>query len=382
MNILVIPTTDWTRHPVPNRLNFIFDILAERHSVHIANFVLKKFKAVKARKTKCQLHNMTLININDPSLYYLLNSLAHLIKLKQIIRREKIDLILSANILPGFMVYLIKGKKPVVFDYLDHYEESAATYYPGSLVGDFVKKGVKQIIHYNLRKADSVITVTNEFKQFLCSIGVRNINIIPNGADTSILKQIPADIAKEKLGLKGNIIGYVGSLEYWVDLETVIKALPQLDVRLLIVGPELFTDYGKMIKELAKKMNVSDKIIFTGGVEYSELYKYISAMDIGLNPLKSVKKNEITVGGKIFNYLACGKPVLSSRMPALENLLGNILFYYKDENDFIDSVNRLLKSQIDADRYINTASNFDWKIIANKYDEVLNSASKATFFKN
>ena len=28
MKVLVIPTTDWIRHPVPNRLNFIFDILA------------------------------------------------------------------------------------------------------------------------------------------------------------------------------------------------------------------------------------------------------------------------------------------------------------------------------------------------------------------
>ncbi|MCK5724530.1 MAG: glycosyltransferase, partial [Gammaproteobacteria bacterium] len=307
----------------------------------------------------------------DPSSYYILNSFAHLLKIRNIIKNEKIDIIVSANILPAFMVNFVKGEVPVVFDYLDHYEESAATYYPDSFFGKIVKRGVRSIIRYNLRNADSVITVTEEFKQFLNSIGVDDIHVIPNGVDTTVFKQIPSDIAKKDLGLEGNIIGYVGSLEYWVDLETVVKALPHLDVKLLVVGPELFTDYGKMIKELAEKLDVSDKLIFTGGVEYSQLYRYISAMDIGLNPLKHVKKNEITVGGKIFNYLACGKPVLSSRMIALENLLGNNLFYYDDKMSFIRMINKLLEPADDRDNYIKISQNFDWRNIATRYNQIL-----------
>jgi glycosyltransferase involved in cell wall biosynthesis len=371
MNILVIPTTDWTKHPVPNRLNFIFDILAEKHNVHIVNFTLKKFKDVAPRATKCHLHDVTLINVDDPSSYYILNSFAHLLKIRNIIKTEKIDIILSANILPAFLVNFLKGDVPLVFDYLDHYEESAATYYPDSFFGKIVKKGVRSIIRYNLRNANSTITVTEEFKQFLNSIGVNNVHIIPNGVDTSVFKYIPTDVAKNDLGLKGHILGYVGSLEYWVDLETVVKALPHLDVKLLVVGPELFTDYGTMIKELAEDLGVSDKIVFTGRVEYSQLYKYISAMDIGLNPLKHVKKNEITVGGKIFNYLACGKPVLSSRMVALENLLGNELFYYDNENDFIETVHQMLDQKHDEQQYLATAHDFDWKNIAHQYEKTL-----------
>lgn len=371
MNILVIPTTDWTKHPVPNRLNFIFDILAERHEVHVVNFTLKKFEEQKARTTRCRLHDVTLINVEDPSLYYILNSFAHLLKLKSIIKNEKNDVIVSANILPAFLVNIVKGKVPVVFDYLDHYEESASTYYPNSFFGRIVKRVVRSIIRYNLRSANSVITITEEFKQFLNTIGVNDVHIIPNGVDTTVFKQVPTEIAKKNIGLEGNIIGYVGSLEYWVDLETVIKALPKLDVKLLVVGPELFTDYSKMIKELAEKLGVLDKIIFTGRVEYTELYKYISAMDIGLNPLKHVKKNEITVGGKIFNYLACGKPVLSSRMNALVNLLGDDLFYYDDKNSFIEMVHKLLSQKHDENRYLKIAMDFDWRTIANIYEETL-----------
>ena len=75
MNILVIPTTDWIRHPVPNRLNFIFDTLAEEHEVYVLHFGLKRFSDLPERETKCQLLKASWIETQDPSLYYILNFL-------------------------------------------------------------------------------------------------------------------------------------------------------------------------------------------------------------------------------------------------------------------------------------------------------------------
>ena len=51
MKILVIPTTDWIRHPIPNRLNFIFDRLAEEHEVYVLHFGLLRFKSQEPRET-------------------------------------------------------------------------------------------------------------------------------------------------------------------------------------------------------------------------------------------------------------------------------------------------------------------------------------------
>jgi glycosyltransferase involved in cell wall biosynthesis len=375
MNILVIPTTDWTKHPVPNRLNFIFDIMAEKHNVHVINFQLRKFRDQKPRITKCKLHNVTAINVDDPSTYYIFNSAYHFFKIRNILKEEKIDVIVSANILPAFLANSVKGKTPIVFDYLDHYEESAATYYPDSFFGEIVKYGVRWIIHHNLKNADALITVTAELRDFLQQVSAKSIYVIPNGVDTSVFDIIPRENAKKELGLEGNIIGYVGSLEYWVDLETAIKTLPRLDAKLLIVGPGLFTDYGETIRSLASELGVLDRIIFVGRIEYSELYKYISAMDIGLNPLKRVMKNEVAVGGKIFNYLACGVPVLSSRMSAVENLLGNDLYYYDDETSFIESVQNILSSETDRQKYVDIAKKFDWRNIEAMYEEVLESVA-------
>ena len=62
----------------------------------------------------------------DPSSYYLMNSLSHLQKIRETVRDKKIDVILSTNILPSFLANF--AGVPVVFDYLDHLEESASMF--------------------------------------------------------------------------------------------------------------------------------------------------------------------------------------------------------------------------------------------------------------
>jgi glycosyltransferase involved in cell wall biosynthesis len=369
MKILVIPTTDWIRHPVPNRLNFIFDNLAERHEVYVLHFGLKRFSELEARATKCRLLQADWIRTEDPSLYYILNFPYHLWKIRRLARSLKIDVILSTNILPSFAANFAGA--PVVFDYLDHLEESASIYYPGSALGEIVKEVVGRITRYNLRHARSVITVTKELSEFLQGMGVRDISVIPNGVDTDILRPLPLEQAKRSLGLKGVVLGYVGSLEHWVDLESVVSALPRIDATLLVVGPGLFTDYGDKIKRMAKELGVIDRIVFTGAVKYQDLSRYISAMDIGLNPLKMMKKNEYAAGGKVFNYLSCGRPVLSSRMVSLEKLLGDEIYYYDDVKSFIVQAKRILAAKEDENRYRSLAERYDWREISRKYEEVL-----------
>lgn len=372
MRILVIPTTDWIRHPVPNRLNFIFDTLAEEHEVYVLHFALSRFKSLQPRETKCQLVSASLFGAEDPSRYYLLNFPYHFCRIRSLVRRKKIDVILSTNILPSFAANFAGA--PVVFDYLDHLEESASVYYPGSAFGELVKRVVRFITRYNLRHARCVITVTNELSQFLRNLGVKDIAVIPNGVDTRLLKPLPSDEAKSSLGLKGKVIGYVGSLEHWVDLETVIAALPRLDVTLLVVGPGLFTDYGDLIKSQAESLGVADRVVFTGAVPYSELSRYISAMDIGLNPLKMMKKNEYAAGGKVFNYLACGRPVLSSRMISLERLLGDEIYYYDDVESFVQQAKTILGSTDDVAKHRSVAENYDWRALARRYEQILRKA--------
>ena len=369
MRILVIPTTDWIRHPVPNRLNFIFDTLAEKHEVYVLHFGLKRFSGLEPRQTGCTLLPADWIRAEDPSLYYILNFPYHLWKIRDLAKKLKIDVILSANILPSFAANF--AGVPVVFDYLDHLEESASVYYPGSALGEVVKLVVRRITRYNLRHARSVITVTRELSDFLYDLGVKEVTVIANGVDIQALRPLPKEKAKRELGLSGPVLGYVGSLEHWVDLESVVSALPKIDATLLVVGPGLFTDYGDKIKRMAEELGVIDRVVFTGAVKYQDLSRYISAMDIGLNPLKMMKKNEYAAGGKVFNYLSCGRPVLSSRMVSLERLLGDEIYYYDDVEGFVGQVESILDAVDDESRYRSLAEKYDWRNISGEYAKVL-----------
>lgn len=369
LRILVIPTTDWTRHPVPNRLNFIFDRIAERNSVFVLNFDLARFRGLPARETRCRLVRTPGVPVGDPSLYYVLSAPFHLVTIRKTVKSERIDLILASNILPAALA-LFSGA-PVVFDYLDHLEESASVYYPGSFVGKVVGWVVRSIVRFSVRGSSGVITVTPAFSRHLSQAGVRNIRIIPNGVSNDVFIRRPPDEAKARFGLSGTVIGYVGSLEYWVDLETVIDALPGLDATLFVVGPGLFTDYGEHIKKRADERGVAGRVIFAGQVPYEELSWYISAMDVGLNPLKPMEKNRSTIGGKIFNYLACGVPVLSSRMPAVVEELGDALAYYDESEDLAERVRSLAANPPDPETLMNIARNYDWDRLSLEYEKYL-----------
>ena len=90
--------------------------------------------------------------------------------------------------------------------------------------------------------------------------------------------------------------------------------------------------------------------------------------------LKMMKKNEYAAGGKVFNYLSCGRPVLSSRMVSLERLLGDEIYYYDDVESFVVQAKRILNSKIDERRYKSMAEKYDWREIAPKYETVLKRA--------
>jgi glycosyltransferase involved in cell wall biosynthesis len=94
-------------------------------------------------------------------------------------------------------------------------------------------------------------------------------------------------------------------------------------------------------------------------------------MDIGLNPLKMMKKNEYAAGGKVFNYLSCGRPVLSSRMVSLERLLGGEIYYYDDVQSFVIQARKILAAGDHEGEYRSVAERFDWSALAHRYEDVL-----------
>ncbi|OXM85636.1 glycosyltransferase [Paenibacillus rigui] len=114
---------------------------------------------------------------------------------------------------------------------------------------------------------------------------------------------------------KGPKLGYIGAWAPWVDEEWIrytAKHMP--DAQIVIVGPLLREDTGPL----------GPNVHLLGYKDYEELPYILSYFDVCIIPFRL---NRITVSTnpiKVYEFLAAGKPVVSTLLPELQKLLPHV----------------------------------------------------------
>lgn len=205
-----------------------------------------------------------------------------------------------------------------------------------------------------------------------------NSEYIPNGVNTELFRQYPSYEIKSSLGIKDEfIIGFVGALREWVDFEPVFKSIqqisPNFNIKMVIVGEE---SHLNKTKELARKYMIFEKIIFAGTIQYLDVPKYISCMDICLIPFKndSVSKNSLPL--KLFEYMSCEKPVISTMLPGVIDAVGDKVLYASNASELSDKIiylynNPDIRSKLSVEGREFIKNNYDWSIICSKLEKTL-----------
>ena len=174
------------------------------------------------------------------------------------------------------------------------------------------------------KRADAIIAVTEGIKQFLVQHGVdeRRIHVIENGANIELFKPLDHCVCHHELGLDANYkyVCFVGNLAPWQGLEYLVKAAPfvlsKIKAKFLIVGDGIMRG---QLEAKVDELGVADDFIFTGIVPYEDVPKYINASDVCVAPFIKTRNEKIGLSPlKIYEYMACGKPVISSRISNLE----------------------------------------------------------------
>ena len=373
MRILLVSTQDYIHHPVPSRHHYIFEELAKRHEVHVPHFHVSRGKA---RETRLIVHEATMFPFREPILHYTLNAPYQYAVFKRIIKEEGIDVVVAAHIFAGAAVIKAARKYgvPVVFDLKDWFPDSAAAYYKNKVMKWILREGVWRITKHNLDRSDRITTVSPSLVERLKKYGY-DAKLITNGVDTDIFKPMDSRAGKRMLGLDEDcfVIGFVGAIERCFELDEVIKALPDVlkyrdDVKLLIVGGSLFTDYEISLKKLVKYMGLSGEIIFTGPIEYKKVPQYIAAMDICLYPLSKYSWPEIALPNKFFEYSACGKPILSKPAPNVMKMGGKNLYIYQNRKEFVMQIKNIIEN---PKTYDINMEKYSWKNKAKELEGIL-----------
>jgi glycosyltransferase involved in cell wall biosynthesis len=372
MKILLVSTQDYIHHPVLSRHHNIFEILAQRHDVHVAHFHVSR---CPPRPTRLTVDEATLIPIQSPLLHYTLNTPYHYYAFNRLLKKEKFDVIVAAHVLAGSAIIHAAKKQniPVIFDLKDWFPDSAAAYFKNRFLKNAVRKSVWAITRHNLENCDIITTVSPSLVEKLRQLGF-SAELITNGVDTEFFKPSDGSPVRKELGIANGdfVIGFCGSIERWYALDEMIRALPSLiryrpDTRLLIVGGSLFTNYEQELKDLVETLQVSDNVIFTGLKPYTELPRYIASMDACTIPLAPPQWGDIALPNKYFEYSACGKPIVMRPMPDVEKIGGPNLFVYRTQEEYLAHIRALMDHP--STFSINTEKN-SWNEKARQFEEI------------
>ncbi|NOU73889.1 glycosyltransferase [Paenibacillus sp. LMG 31458] len=195
----------------------------------------------------------------------------------------------------------------------------------------------------SLRESDYILATANGIANDLRQLGFNPL-LIPNGVNINDFEQYQRikwdDLDDLRLNSKV-IVGYYGAIASWFDFSAIRYAAEMKpDWTFLIVG-EVYSDVQKDVHALRRSY---PNVIFKSRVSYDFIPQLLSYFDIAVLPFLI---NEITLNTspvKIFEYLAGGKPVVSSNLPEVNGLSSVFI-----SNNKIEFYEKLLEAETKKD---------------------------------
>lgn len=177
----------------------------------------------------------------------------------------------------------------------------------------------------SLRTADCVAVVSREVKEEVIRMGVNpdKVLISPMAVDEKMFFIDPFKKLqlKKKLGLHNNfVVGWTGSFRNFHGLDILIKSFANFSAKnskaiLLLVGDGALRNE---MEELVANLGISNKVVFTGRIDFAEIPAIISVFDIALVGAPSTGNFHYSPL-KLREYMAAGKAVLAPNVGEIPN---------------------------------------------------------------
>ncbi|MDZ4750410.1 MAG: glycosyltransferase [Flavobacteriales bacterium] len=219
------------------------------------------------------------------------------------------------TLLPAFIVARIRGKK-LVYDSHEYFTEAE-----GLTGRNGVKKIWETIEKWIFPKLKYVYTVNESIagfyrKKYDVKVDVvRNVPPLSTQIEKLDAHTLGLDSDKKIIVLQGAYIDPDrGAAEAILAMKWIEGAV------LLIIGSgrEMIR-----LKEIISNESLETKVKLLGKLPYIELCKYTSVASLGLSLDKPIHLNyKYSLPNKVFDYIHAGVPVLLSKLPELERLMG------------------------------------------------------------
>ncbi len=217
----------------------------------------------------------------------------------------------------GGMVARRRGV-PLILEVNTPYAQAWAKYY-----GLNLERLARWLETRTLRAADHVITVTHEQSTLLQRLGVEagRITVSHNAIDPQWFDQQRQQdpMLRGRLGLKGLVIGFVGTMNRWQGIPRFAEVIASVLSRcpgasFLFVGDG---EFRQALEDFCRERGYLDRVVFAGRQPHAKVPVFVAAMDI------AVLLDSNTYGSpmKIFEYWGMGKPVVAPSVPPVLEVL-------------------------------------------------------------
>ncbi len=159
-----------------------------------------------------------------------------------------------------------------------------------------------------------------------------NVYLVPNGCDydhfANFIHGRPAEIAD----LTGPIIGYIGVVATWVDVELITRVADTYpDSNIVVVGP-LYN-----VTDVPTRPNIH----WLGFKPYEQLPAFAQSFDVGLIPFRASSMTEAVNPIKMWEYMATGMPIVTTNLPEARRY-EDYVFIAATDDEFIYHVGQAI----------------------------------------
>lgn len=222
------------------------------------------------------------------------------------------------------------------------------------------------------KKADIVFAVSDRLVDAFSRGHARAI-LIPNGVDMAEYEMPDRPEPEDLFRIKHPRVGYVGFMQERFDvtlLGQIAERTP--DISYVLAG-EVFTP--KHFEPLKKHQN----IYFLGPKNKREVPAYIKGFDVCMMPHRIDEFTSAMNPIKLYEYLAAGKPTISTPVPGLDRFRGVVEFAH-DAESFVHLINNALLDTRETrqSERIKFARANSWSNRVNEIIEIIDSSISET----
>lgn len=226
------------------------------------------------------------------------------------------------------------------------------------------------------RRADAVFCSARGLLDSARETAAEKPTLLRNAADVEHFaraqRPVPADLSE----LPRPLIGYVGAIAEWVDLELIRDvALARPDWSFALIGPVFTGQITGDSRGLSAVQNLPNVDVL-GPRPYDELPAYLESFDVAVIPFKVNPLTADTDPIKVYEYLAAGLPVVSTPLPEVTAL--GVVRIAATAEDFVREIEAALSDEGAEDavaRHVSVAEQNSWRSRAEAAWAALSSAA-------